>query len=651
MKVKIHGRRSQTKAREGLYGVAVLTENGLMIDQDVRRSHMRRNKSSSTITSLTSYGSGSQSHPSNDEASAFETASLISCVTCLSDTPSVRHENSGSKTNLGGRSSSLSLAYSKSESPERRSSAAFRDSRDFRRSHFPSMNGQIPVHAVIPYNRIINARYLHSRENENPARAGSGEINSSMSKESSSVDNGDDPSSLDLVEITFANPRRHDIVPKRLTLHIKRQSGMTYEWENDADPALNSNDIVEEIMKRSYVNAKRFRSILVIINPFGGKGKAKKLFMTKVKPLLYATNFRVEVTFTDHPQHAVEIAKELDIDKYDTIACASGDGVPFEVINGLFQRSDRIEAFNKLAITQIPCGSGNAMSISCHWTNNASYATLCLIKSVESRIDLMHCSQPGEPPKLSFLSQTYGIIAESDINTEFMKWMGPARFELGVAYNIIQRKKYPCDIYVKYFAKSKNTLKVHYLEQKAKKASNNQDIFDLSRNSSSSTSLLNSSMADTVVDDDKLQEDDFKIKYPLEDGIPDDWERLDPVITQNLGLFYTGKMPYVAADTKFFPAALPSDGAMDMVATDGRTSLTRMASILLALDKGSHVLQPEVQHSKILAYKLIPKQKVGFYSVDGEKFPLKPLQVEILPRLCKTLLRNGSFVDTDFDSM
>mgnify|MGYP001340578715 FL=1 len=407
-------------------------------------------------------------------------------------------------------------------------------------------------------------------------------------------------------------------------------------------------DIVEEILKRSYKNAKRERSILVIVNPFGGKGKAKKMFMSKCKPILLASNCSIDTAYTKYAMHAVDIAREIDLDKYDTIACASGDGIPYEVINGLYQRPDRAEAFTKLAITQLPCGSGNAMSVSCHWTSNPSYAALCLVKSVEARIDLMCCSQPSyyqNFPRLSFLSQTYGVIAESDINTEFIRWMGPARFELGVAFNVLQRKKYPCDIYVKYAAKSKNDLKVHYMEHKNRASLRFENDVD---------DILNDNLSGDCFQDpswSQVKESDFKLKYPLEDGVPSDWERISPDITDNLGIFYTGKMPYIAADTKFFPAALPADGTMDLVVTDARTPVTRMAPILLALDKGSHVLQPEVIHSKISAYKLVPKITNSLFSVDGEKFPLEPLQVEIMPHLCKTLLRNGCYVDTEFDSM
>ena len=289
------------------------------------------------------------------------------------------------------------------------------------------------------------------------------------------------------------------------------------------------------------------------------------------------------------------------------------------------------------------------MSVSCHGTSNPSYAALSLLKSVESRIDVMCCTQPSykDQPRLSFLSQTYGVIAESDINTEFMRFLGAARFELGVTLNVLQRKKYPCDIYVKYAAKSKNDLKDHYLQHKGRLNRLRSDL------ESRDTSFLDVPQLaqDSDLNDVKITEDSFKLKWPFQEDVPSDWERIDPDITYNTGIFYTGKMPYIAADTKFFPAALPDDGAMDFVLTDARTPITRIAPILMSLDKGSHVLQPEVGHSKILAFRLIPYVKNSVISVDGESFPYETLQVEILPKIVKTLLKNGNYVDTDFESM
>ncbi|CAI4999954.1 ANM_HP_G0183120.mRNA.1.CDS.1 [Saccharomyces cerevisiae] len=557
----------------------------------------------------------------------------------------------------------------------------------------------LPLNTTIPFNRILNAKYVNvgqkgfnngkissnpfQTENLSSSSENDDVENHSLSNDKAPVsesqsfpkkdkwdtktntvkvspdDSQDNSPSLgikdnqQLIELTFAVPKGHDVIPQKLTLlidHVSRKLRANTGEENI------SSGTVEEILEKSYENSKRNRSILVIINPHGGKGTAKNLFLTKARPILVESGCKIEIAYTKYARHAIDIAKDLDISKYDTIACASGDGIPYEVINGLYRRPDRVDAFNKLAVTQLPCGSGNAMSISCHWTNSPSYAALCLVKSIETRIDLMCCSQPSymnEWPRLSFLSQTYGVIAESDINTEFIRWMGPVRFNLGVAFNIIQGKKYPCEVFVKYAAKSKKELKVHFLENKDK--NKGYLTFEPNPSPNSSPDLLSKNNINNSTKDELspnfLNEDNFKLKYPMTEPVPRDWEKMDSELTDNLTIFYTGKMPYIAKDTKFFPAALPADGTIDLVITDARIPVTRMTPILLSLDKGSHVLEPEVIHSKILAYKIIPKVESGLFSVDGEKFPLEPLQVEIMPMLCKTLLRNGRYIDTEFESM
>ena len=694
----------KNKNGNGPVSLAILTENGIQIkarDPSFKVEEGNSGSGSSPIAryidgydNISDWGSDESDKGSTNDDSCFETTSLISCVTCLSETTSNSSVSTMSSTVSTQRSGSNNFSYHHSHTFSSKTKP----------HSYSSVNGQLPTNSVIPYSRILNARYLLG-ENEKKSDEDQEQEENSNDIGSTDPNNTGDVSTLlppnlprnhHLVELTFAKPTRHDVKPKSLTLLIKY---------NRTEDHGTDDSVVEEILRRSYQNSKRHRTILVIVNPFGGRRNAKKIFKRKARPLLMASGFDFDVTYTKYPGHAVKIARTMDISRYDTIACASGDGIPHEVINGLYRRADRVDAFNKLAITQIPCGSGNAMSVSCHWTNNPSYATLSLIKSVEKRIDVMCCSQESylsdsSYPKLSFLSQTYGIIAESDINTEFIRWMGPARFELGVAYNILQKKKYPCDIYVKYFAKTKNELKSLYLKHKSEQEMGAAEVIDRVESveiinpdraneqevPTSAQSLQNGdgrtnddnngtstgTTCSTPDIDNYVTEESFKIKYPLEDGIPSDWERIDDGITGNLGIFYTGKMPYVAADTKFFPAASPSDGVMDMVVIDSRTPFTRMVPILLALDKGSHVLQPEVLHSKIYAYKITPrganvdsndrngegksprrkkKSFNGLYSIDGEKFPLEPLQVEVMPKLLKTLLRDGRFVDTEFDSM
>lgn len=412
----------------------------------------------------------------------------------------------------------------------------------------------------------------------------------------------------------------------------------------DIENRLNeSNDnIISNIMGKSYKDSQPGKSVLVIVNPNSGQGKAIKLYHTEVEPILKIANYKIDILKTLYNKHAEEFVKELDINKYDMIICASGDGIPHEVINGLYLRKDRAQAFNKLVITQCPCGSGNAMSLSCHHTLVPSVAAFELIKNPVVKCDLMALSMKNRPTKLSFLSQTYGVIAEADIGTEWMRFIGQVRFDLGVLSKVLSRAKYPCSIAVKYLTKTKEELNEYY-----------EKHYD----------GLNSVLSGATDESNKLlTEEDFNLQYYdgnlQDDELPKDivgdtgykWDWIDQDICSNLGIFYSGKMPYISKDVNFFPAALPNDGSIDIVVTDARTNLIQTADALLSLDKGLHVWKEEVQHYKVRAFKLVPKLygRKSFISVDGESFPFETFQVEILENIMKTTMSNGEFKETGF---
>jgi sphingosine kinase len=401
------------------------------------------------------------------------------------------------------------------------------------------------------------------------------------------------------IRVTFAKKKGNHLEPESALLNIDC-------------PGVD--DVIQYITEKSYPGTKPGKTILVLVNPHGGQGKAIGLFVNRARPILDAAGCHVEVHKTTHHKHAIEIVKNMDVDQFDVIACASGDGVPHEVFNGLYSRPDRVYALNNIAVTQLPCGSGNAMSESCYGTNEASYAALSLIKSHLVNIDLMALTQNGKT-SVSFLSQTVGVIAAADLGTEHLRFLGPLRFELGVLDGVLRKKKVPCDIAIKYSAKSKDALRERYDRHTQRLEDKHFDI----------------------------TEESLRLKYDPDGPIPDDWEVVDPDVTSNMGIFYTGKMPYISRDTNFFPAALPNDGSFDIIMIDSRTSIARQVPILLSIDTGGHVHAAEVQHSKALAYRLTPRKNDGYLSVDGEKFPFEELQVEILPGAAKTLMRNGMF--------
>lgn len=441
--------------------------------------------------------------------------------------------------------------------------------------------------------------------------------------EASTTDN-----SLTVLNIIYVNPALQKCQPRNIKIEL--ENSPLINPFGSAGPE-STTSIAQRILSLAYSNHKAAPSILVIINPHGGRGKALEIYESQILPILQAAKVTVHLKETTHYQHAVEIAKTLDISQYDIIACCSGDGIPHEIINGFYQRPDKgLEAFEKIAVTQLPCGSGNALSLSTHGSNNAALATFSMLKAKRSKLDLMAVTQGQglkQVTRLSFLSQCFGIISDADIGTEHLRWMGAVRFDIGVVQRVFSRAKYPCDLYVNYVTNSKAEVDYHYREHSAKASSKTQSPKSLTAQ-------------------------DFDLKYPpLDEKVPDNWTKVSEEISKNLNILYVGKLPYISNDVQFFPAALPNDGSMDMVITDTNSSIWETTKILLSLDKGLHVHNSNVQHSKILAYRLVPRLPDitnHYLSIDGEDFPFEALQVEVMPGVLTCLLPESGFVETSF---
>lgn len=379
-----------------------------------------------------------------------------------------------------------------------------------------------------------------------------------------------------------------------------KPSSLSYPYE----PAHHT--VIEEwstrLLNAAYGESQVRKRFKVIINPFGGRGSAATIFDKSCRPLLYAANCSLDVQITEHSGHAIEIAENLDIDAFDAILCCSGDGVPHEVFNGLAKRPDGMRALKTMAVCQLPGGSGNGMCWNLTGTGDASAATLSIIKSIRKPLDLISITQ-GDNRLLSFLSQSFGIIAELDLGTEDLRWMGSARFTYGLLQRVWKRTVYPCDIAVKVAIDSKDSIREHYRQRGSK--------------------------------EDAIEYDYHKglpeLKYgDINSELPEDWQL---VHRPNMGNFYAGNMAWMSAGVNFFPASLPNDGMFDLICVDATVSRFQIMKMLLLVETGKHFDLPHVSYRKVLSYRIIPHKRPGvekeYISVDGEQIPFGPFQAEV----------------------
>ncbi|KAL8641167.1 MAG: hypothetical protein Q9228_001983 [Teloschistes exilis] len=386
---------------------------------------------------------------------------------------------------------------------------------------------------------------------------------------------------------------------------------------------------IKALLDRAYGESQRRKRIKVLINPFGGKGKAQKWYLRDIEPIFAAARCEIHVQKTLYRSHAVEIAEKLDVDAFDVVAACSGDGLPHEVFNGLGRKPDARRALRKIAVVQLPCGTGNAMSWNLNGTDSPSLAALAIVKGIRTPFDLTSITQ-GDQRTLSFLSQSLGIVAEADLATEHLRWLGSARFTYGIAIRLLGKTVYPCDLAIKIELATKSEVRQHYWH-----AIHERPLPEQHRESQSSMSTDGSQHEEGLP---SLQHG------TINDKLPKDWTLIP---YDKLGNFYSGNMAFMAADTNFFPAALPNDGYMDLVTVDGDISRLAAVKSLSAVNAGAKFFDmPHVKYCKISGYRIVPKnQKDGYISIDGERMPFQPFQAEVHRGLGTVLSNTGHFYE------
>lgn len=144
--------------------------------------------------------------------------------------------------------------------------------------------------------------------------------------------------------------------------------------------------------------------------------------------------------------------QELRPGDYDGIITVSGDGLIHEVVNGIYRRQDFIQILAKTALGFIPGGSANglvkAVLTYAGEDYNIENAAFIAAKGRTIRMDLTEIEAEYQKEKIySFLSTFWGVLADCDINSEVLRWMGPARFTVWGALRVFCPRAYPGSVF------------------------------------------------------------------------------------------------------------------------------------------------------------------------------------------------------------
>ncbi|XP_041834006.1 ceramide kinase [Melanotaenia boesemani] len=198
----------------------------------------------------------------------------------------------------------------------------------------------------------------------------------------------------------------------------------------------------------------RPKSLLVYINPYGGKRRGKHIYEQKVAPVFRQAGIFTDVIVTEHANHARDHLKmEANIDNYDGVVCVGGDGMFSEILHGLVTRTQTDHNVDQnqpdaelvpcsLRIGIIPAGSTDCICFATVGTNDPVTSALHIIVGDSQPMDVCSVHHNDIFLKYSVSLLGYGFYGDVLTDSERNRWFGPARYDLSGVKTFLSHNHY-----------------------------------------------------------------------------------------------------------------------------------------------------------------------------------------------------------------
>lgn len=186
------------------------------------------------------------------------------------------------------------------------------------------------------------------------------------------------------------------------------------------------------------------RRFTAILNPMARNGKARRE-MEHVTHLLKALDPQMPVLLTQHPGHALELAREA-AESADIVVAIGGDGTLHEVANGL------IQAGRKAALGIVPFGTGNDYVKMTKTPGKIESAINLLEKGKRKAVDygiLTYQSERGKGNR--YFINTAGVGLDAEVGSQASSFKGLPGFTayLAALFNTLRDlKSTDCKLFI-----------------------------------------------------------------------------------------------------------------------------------------------------------------------------------------------------------
>lgn len=186
---------------------------------------------------------------------------------------------------------------------------------------------------------------------------------------------------------------------------------------------------------------KRF---FTVVNPVAGHGRCGPLAGPALENLRTA-GIRLDVVETKHAGHGSELAREAYQKGYRRFLGVGGDGVVYEIVNGLFPGAG---AGERPTVAVLPLGTGNSFLRDFTTEREAEYATRAILEERTRPCDVLRMKhRDGVIHYINLLSMGFAADAAAVTNRKYKRW-GHVGYLLGVFTCLVKhvRRPFPCRV-------------------------------------------------------------------------------------------------------------------------------------------------------------------------------------------------------------
>ena len=380
------------------------------------------------------------------------------------------------------------------------------------------------------------------------------------------------------------------------------------------------------------------RTLLVVINPAADRGAAPRVFREEVAPVLRDAGISTVCVQTRYQGHARELLQAYNLSLVQGVLCVGGDGTVHEVINGLMKRADWEVAIH-MPVCPIPCGAGNALCKTVLEESNEPFsvlsATLLAVHGAYIPLDLA-TGQFTNYTVYFFLSFSWGIIADTDIESERWKSLGNSRFTLAALKCILSNRVY------------EGTL--HYLELSSE--------YSVLRESTAVTSSLllrsidRSSLPhsvgplfpqNSIVPPLRSRQLPLSPLSPTTLMLPPLDRRIDSLgwecMEGSFVVLTAMLLPYLTKNVLFAPRQPIGSGCFELCTLRDRRSRLELIRGLSGVETGRHNDDMELVRAEAIRVESAVRE--GIFSIDGERFAVEPFQAQVLKQVGRVMCRRS----------